>query len=419
MGIRQHSAFLIGSFHRTVMILAGISLLGPVTAFATVAPATTVPILMLEQSLPPRPTLSNILPPPADAGVAGARLGIADNNTTGRFLGQHYQLEYVAAEDEATLFTAAQSWLSQGRGLIIAKLPKASLLKLSDLEGMADGAIIFNVGSADDDLRQSLCRPGLLHTLPSRAMLADALAQFLIAKRWKSWLLLQGEHPEDEAYAQALLRSAKRFGGRIVDRRQWRFSSDLRRSASKEIALQSQAKDYDVALVADESGDIGEFVPYNTWLPRPTAGTQGLTPTAWHWSIEQWGATQLQNRFRASAKRDMSAADFAAWLAVRVVGEAVTRMGTDKHSSVSTPALYRYLLSDAFEISAFMGRGLSFRRWNGQIRQPIALVQPHALVSQSPQEGYLHPSSELDTLGFDRAEVSCAFNPPPAAATGA
>jgi ABC transporter substrate binding protein (PQQ-dependent alcohol dehydrogenase system) len=120
--------------------------------------------------------------------------------------------------------------------------------------------------------------------------------------------------------------------------------------------------------------------------------------------LEQWGALQLQNRFTSEHGRGMTSADYGAWLAVRAVAEAVTRTG-----SSSAENIYDYLVSEEFELAAFLGRSLTFRSWNGQIRQPITLVQPKAAVSQSPQTGFLHPGTELDTLGFDAPEVNCRF----------
>ncbi len=373
-------------------------------ALASAAEPRNVSVLFLEQTQIAKPVLSRIRITPSSAGLDGANVGISDNNASRRFTGDHYQLKSKIVEDGSAAALAAKDWLKAGNSLIIAKLPAATLLSLSRDKDIAEHAIIFNIAAKDDALRNSQCLPRLLHTIPSRAMLTDALAQFLMSKRWKRWLILRGQQSEDKLFSAALTRSARRFGAKIIDEREWKFNADLRRSAQNEISLFSQAKDYDVTLIADEIGDIGEYIPYNTWLARPAAGTQGLTPTAWHWSIEQWGAAQLQHRFEDYAKRDMSDLDYAGWLAARAIGEAVSRAkATDaKH-------LYTYLLSDQFQLSAFKGRPLSFRRWNGQLRQPIPLVQPNALVSQSPQEGYLHPISEMDTLGYDRPEVHCLF----------
>jgi ABC transporter substrate binding protein (PQQ-dependent alcohol dehydrogenase system) len=385
--------------------LCGLSVAIPGLLPLTVTAAPLdIDIVFLKQVVERPPALSNILPPPPDSGAAGARLGVDDSNTTGRFLEHGYQLIDVAVDSPAAALSAARREVAAGRGLIVADLPASSLLSLAGDPELRGRAIIFNAGAADDALRRSDCRTGLLHTLPSRAMLADALGQFLTSRRWNKWLLLRGPRAEDMAITRAYERTAKRFGARIVDTREWTFDTDLRRTAQQELPLFTQAREYDVTLVADEIGDVGEYVPYNTWLPRPVAGTQGLTPTGWHGIVEQWGARQLQNRFRAQAGRPMNDRDYAAWVAVRAVAEAATRTG-----SADVATLYAYLLGEEFEIAAFKGRSLTFRQWNGQLRQPVPLVQPRAVVGQAPFTGFLHPRTELDTLGYDEPEVQCNF----------
>jgi ABC transporter substrate binding protein (PQQ-dependent alcohol dehydrogenase system) len=66
-----------------------------------------------------------------------------------------------------------------------------------------------------------------------------------------------------------------------------------------------------------------------------------------------------------------------------------------------------YLRGSDFILSGFKGQGQSFRPWDGQMRQPILIAGPRLLVSLSPQAGYLHQGSELDTLGTDREESRC------------
>lgn len=393
----------VTSIHR--LLLALLSLLATSMTTATPAsPGIIVPILYLHQAVELPPVLSNILPPEPDSGLLGAQVGIADSNTTGRFLGQHFSLQVTEVANAGEAIDQARSWLNSGNSLILAHVPASTLKQIVKLENTVGDTLVLNISATDDDLRKDQCATGLLHTIPSRAMLADALTQFLIARQWKKWLLVKGQRAEDEAFASALRRSSKRFGGKIVAEKTWSFDTDLRRTAQQELPLFTQADNYDVTLVADELGDVGEYIPYNTWLPRPVAGTQGLTPIAWHPVIEQWGAIQLQNRFRGHAGRPMNDIDYAGWLAVRVIAEAVTRTGQNDPSS-----LYAYLHSENFEIAAFKGRKLTFRSWNGQLRQPVPLVHPRALVSQSPQPGFLHPNSELDTLGFDQPEVSCQY----------
>lgn len=364
----------------------------------------TIQTLYLKQVVALPPALSNIMPPAEDSGRAGAQLGVADSNTTGRFLKHRYDLHETIVADADAALAAARVHIDAGHALIVADLPADTLLRLAKDTGIQGRVLLFNVGAADDDLRQRSCLSGLLHTLPSRAMLSDALAQFLRSRRWNNWLVLHAGRAEDKAITAAYERSAKRFGARIIDTKEWSFATDLRRTAQQELPLFTQGGKYDVTLVADEIGDVGEYVPYNTWLPRPVAGTQGLTPVGWHGTVEQWGAQQLQNRFRELSGRAMNDRDYAAWVALRAIAEAVTRTG-----AVDASTLYDYMLSEAFEIAAFKGRSLSFRTWNGQLRQPIPLVHPRAVVSQAPLEGFLHPRTELDTLGFDEPEVQCNF----------
>ena len=98
----------------------------------------------------------------------------------------------------------------------------------------------------------------------------------------------------------------------------------------------------------------------------------------------------------------MNSKDYAAWLAIRSIGEAVT------HTKSADPArLHGFILSDKFQLAGFKGRKLSYRPWSGQLRQPIPLVHPRSLVAQPPLEGFLHPVTDLDTLGFDKPESRC------------
>ena len=118
--------------------------------------------------------------------------------------------------------------------------------------------------------------------------------------------------------------------------------------------------------------------------------------------MEQWGVAQLQSRFKQQHNREMTSEDYAAWAAIRTLGEAVTRTNTND------PATLRdYILSDAFELAGFKGRPLTYRGWNGQLRQPIAVAHPRALVAQAPLEGFLHQTNEVDSLGLDRPESKC------------
>ncbi|MBW4981208.1 ABC transporter substrate-binding protein [Mameliella sp. CS4] len=370
------------------------------SASAAVADVS-VTIHYLRQEVEQPPVLSNLDPIPGDLGLKGAELGLADNATTGRFLGQTWALEVTEVPVGGDLAAAARAALAT-TDLIVLDAPADAALALADLPEAA-GALIFNSAAPDDRLRGADCRANLLHTLPSNAMRTDALAQFLLNRRWDDLAMITGTHPDDTAFAEALRNSLTKFGMRLKSEKTWAFDADMRRTASQEVPLFTQdLKDHDVLLIADEIHDFGRYIAYNTWTPRPVAGSEGLVPVAWAQVVEQWGAAQLQSRFTDLAARPMRSRDYAAWAAVRAIGEAVTRTG-----AADTATLRAYLLGPDFELAGFKGRPLSFRDWNGQLRQPIPLVTRRAVVAQAPLEGFLHQVNELDTLGRDAPESDC------------
>lgn len=382
---------------RRLVLTAGVLALSAFSAAAEVAVRVTY--LRHEQIRPP--VLSNLDEVPADLGVAGAQLAINDSATTGKFLGHTYDLTLVSVPPEGDLIAAARTALGEAR-LLVLDMPGAEMLAVADLPEAA-GALLFNATQADPALREQDCRANLLHTLPGQDMRADALMQFVAARRWTDLALVEGTHPGDQAWAQALRDSARKFGLKIGAEKTWAFDADMRRNASQEVPLFTQELGkYDLLLVADELGDFARYIPFNTWLARPVAGSVSLVPVAWNRVMEQWGAVQMQDRFRALAARDMLPEDYAAWAAIRALSEAATRT-----TSADPATLRAYMLSDAFELAAFKGRPLSFRPWNGQLRQPIALVSGEAVVAQAPLEGFLHQRNELDTLGRDLPETRC------------
>src|ERR1700747_550447 len=73
-------------------------------------------------------TLSLIAQPAENDGVAGARLAIEDNNTTGKFLNQHFNLDEVRLKEGDDVVKAATT-LADHDGFIIADLSADDLLK--------------------------------------------------------------------------------------------------------------------------------------------------------------------------------------------------------------------------------------------------------------------------------------------------
>lgn len=354
-----------------------------------------------------RSTLSLVEQPADNDGVAGAKLAIEDNNTTGKFLNQRFTLEERRIKEGEDVVQAAAA-LAEHNGFIVADLPADALLKVAD--ALRDrGTLLFNAGAIDERLREADCRANVIHAAPTRSMLADALGQYLVWKRWPRWLLVVGSHNEDKLYADALRRAATRFGAKIVQERTFEDTGGARRTDSGVTLIQrqmpvftQQAPAYDVLVAADESEVFAAYLPYRTWDPRPVAGSAGLVPRSWDAAQDQWGATQMQNRFMKLNSRRMTALDMQAWTAVRMIGEATSRTNSGDVKKVTD-----FIKGPDFSVAAFKGTKLTLRDWNLQLRQPILLVDGRMVVSVSPQEGFLHQVSELDTLGYDRPESKC------------
>ena len=356
----------------------------------------------LEQIVPHPPTLSNLEGRPNDEGLAGAKVGLADNATTGKFLNHSYILKTAIVEEGGDFLGAARELLLESDYVLI-NAPANDVSKVVELSE-AKTKLLFNVGAADQSLRNETCSSNLLHTLPSRNMLADALAQFSQKKRWTKWVVIHGVHAGDIAFLAALENAVKKFNIDLVAKKEWAFDADMRRNASQEVPLFTQdIPNYDLMVIADELGDFGRYVMYNTWIPRPVGGSEGIVPSGWSAAVEQHGAAQLQSRFKKANTRDMRSVDYAAWAAVRAVGEAVTRTNT---ADVATNR--KYMMSENFQLAGFKGRPLTFRNWNGQMRQPIPLSHSRAVVASAPLDGFLHQRNELDTLGLDKSESTCA-----------
>jgi ABC transporter substrate binding protein (PQQ-dependent alcohol dehydrogenase system) len=372
------------------------------------APELTTTIVYLTKDYEEPPPLSLVDKVVTDKGIQGARIAVDENNRTGRLIGQHFELQEALLPPDGDPVAKAKELIAQGHGLIVADLEAKDLLAVSDLPE-AKNALIFDVRTSDDVLRQEQCRHNVFHIPPNWAMRADALAQYLLWKRWRHWVLIVGKSDADQGYAEAMRRAAKRFGAKIVEERPYTYESNQRRTDTGHQQIQTQMPmltqglpDHDVIIVADESDVFGDYLLFRTYEPRPIAGTHGLVAVAWHRSFEEYAGTQMQNRFERIAGRIMTERDYTAWLAVRIIGEAVTR------TSKNTPADVRaYILSSKFEVAGFKGQGLNFRHWDLQLRQPILLAGPRALVSISPQEGFLHPKYLTDTLGFDQPETKC------------
>jgi ABC transporter substrate binding protein (PQQ-dependent alcohol dehydrogenase system) len=393
------------SFHRAA--LAGALCAGLASLPASAADQIRIGFIGLEPG--PQEPVSLLDPVITDQGLQGARLAVADNNATGQFMNQEFLLDEVIVARDGDTVDALRGLIDEGAEWIVAALPADQLREILGAEGLED-IVIFNAGSPDDAFRNEECHESLYHTTPSRAMLSDALAQFLVFKRWQNWAMVVGNSDEDRLRAEAIRRAAERFGARISGELDWPHTALARRAEGGFHAIQREVPvflqdlpDHDILLVIDETDYFGEYFPNQTWRPRPVGGTQGLIATAWHRAHESWGANQLQNRFEAQAERWMTPTDFAAWVAVRAIGEGATRT-----QSAAQDEIIAHITGERFQLGVYLGEPATFRSWDRQLRQPILVTGPRMVASVSPQEGFLHPRTPLDSLGHDEPETGCA-----------
>lgn len=394
---------------RQFLIAAAVTVCAVSLCAVGAAGAETLRIDWLERQVTPPPVLTNMQSIPKTLGLDGARLSLADISTTGKFTGMDYRLVETVVPPEGAFLPAARAALADGARVLVVRAPAEDLLALADLPEARD-VLIFNTAAPEGRLRGTDCRANVLHSLPSQAMRTDALAQFLVMKRWTKLALLAGRHPDDIGYAEALKGSLKKFGLKLLAEKNWDIDASMRRAASAEVPLFTQdLPDHDLLLIADEIGDFSRYVAYNTWRARPLAGSEGAMPLGWSGVVEQNGAAQLQNRFREANAREMTDDDFAAWVAVASIGDAVLRA-----KALEPQAIRAHLISPKARIAAFLGRPVSYRDWDGQMRQPIPVVTERAVIALTPLEGFLHATNELDTLGTDRPETQCkAFGEAP------
>ena len=291
---------------------------------------------------------------------------------------------------------------------LVADLPGPELRALVQAAPAAlGGAIVFNTGLDDDALRGAQCAAHLLHTAPSRAMLSDALAQYLAARNWRKALVLQGSSAGDALLLDAFNRSAKRYGVKATSTKPFKLTGDPReRDLGNVRLLTGSDREHEVVAVLDSDGEFARTVPYATQLPRPVVGAAGLVAVPWHPLWERNGGPQLSRRFAKGAKRPMSGHDWAAWIA----GRAVATVLVDLPKATVAQQL-KALRGGPVGVDGFKGPRLSFRAWDGQLRQPIFLSHVDGVVGVAPLDGVLHPREVMDTLGVDEAESTCKQRP--------
>ena len=390
--------------------LAGGWLLGALPMAARAAP-TPVTVALVSQSgdarYAPRRLEQAYPGHPHGRPLAAARLAAEEAGVELEVLGLSLKVIELSVADAQALPAALAQLKAAGVRHVLADLPTPALRQLVQLAPAAlGGAIVFNVSLEDDALRGEQCATHLLHTLPSAQMRSDALAQYLAARNWRKLLLLQGPEPQDALQAQALIRSSQRYGLKIVQTRPFKLGTDPRERDLANTRLLTGDREHEMVAVADSVGEFARTLPYATQWPRPVMGSSGLMALGWHPHWERNGGPQLSRRFYKLAGRPMQTHDWAAWAAVKAVAAVLA----DEPKAGIAQQLKR-LRSGSVFIDGAKGPRLSFRPWDGQLRQPMFLAHGDGVAGVAPLEGVLHPTEVLDTLGMDEKESTCRQRP--------
>jgi ABC transporter substrate binding protein (PQQ-dependent alcohol dehydrogenase system) len=337
---------------------------------------------------------------------AGAQVGIEEAQILTRVLKIDFALERIRVKSaEAIAPAVLEALASRDIHFFIVDAPAEAFRPLAAAVRGRD-LVLFNATAVDDSLRHELCAREIVHTTPSLAMRMDALTQYLVSRKWRDILVLQGPLPGDAATAKAFEQSAKKFGARVVAHQHFKAGTDPReREQNNPALLTSINRDYDVVLVADDAFDFARQVPYHAVRARPVVGSIDLEPTAWHWTWERHGAPQVNSRFQKLTNgRRMEGDDWAAWVAVKMVVQATLRTRSADFKK------QREFLLGGNSFDGYKGLAVSVRPWDQQLRQAVLLATPYAVAASAPVEGFLHRSNVLDTLGDDEPETPCRLN---------
>jgi ABC transporter substrate binding protein (PQQ-dependent alcohol dehydrogenase system) len=308
-------------------------------------------------------------------------------------------LEALTANDEKAAIAAAIKAEKSGAHFILVDAPAAWLPALAASVNVP----VINVSATADSLREKSCHKNLLHTIPSERMRADAMAQSLVARKWKNVLLLTGAAEADAARSQAAVAALKRYGLTLTAQKSFKISTDPRERHLANPLLLSAGLNYDAVWVVDSEGEFARSLPYNTSLPRPVVGDAGMVALAWHPQFERYGALQLSKRFFKIAKRSMTSQDWAAWVATKSIVTWASQVPGPSSPSVAQ--------LQSLPLDGYKGVSLQYRSWDRQLRQPILLTDGQGILDTAPQAGIMHAKNALDTLGADEPEKLCASKP--------
>ncbi len=335
--------------------------------------------------------------------IAGAKLGLKDIKPFQRMAKVKFKLMSLRIKNIDTASNDILNHINSNNiKIILLDLPAAELSNVVNKISNLNLAVI-NISSKNNELRSSNCNQNLFHTIPSERMLSDSLAQYLSDKKWRKVLVLTGPLEIDKAKSESFIESAKQFGLKIVDNRNFLLGNDPRARDQNDLDFLTGSAKYDAVYISDTHKEFSYGVPFATHIPSAVIGSSGLTPRAWHWSYLRHGAPQVHGRFERMNQRRMTEEDWAAWVAMRAIAEALVRFKDNENFS-----FHNSFVSENFKLDGSKGPVLNFRKWNRQLRQPIMLSTDNWVTSIAPLESFVHRENNLDTIGIDSKTSKCS-----------
>ena len=341
---------------------------------------------------------------PADAEKAtelsrGAALGLDDANALATLFGKRLRLETEAARADGQ---TGRALARAGALAVVGGVGPGGGEAL--LQAATDGTTVLNVGAPDDRLRNEGCERRAFHVMPSVAMYADALTQVLIEQRKLTrWSVTGDGSPRGAEIEAAARRSVARRGGTVT--------GDAAAADVLLLAVDDRGVDAGMARAIaegrqpDRIAGIGE-----AGIRLPAERAAGLWAVGWHYELERFSARELNGRFRRRWNAPMTETSWAAWAALKLVGEAVVRAGAGDGAALAA------FLESAPPFDGHKGEALAFRKWDHQLRQPLYVVGPR---KREDIAGPLGPfavmadvgGKNLDALGTAMADSRCRFAP--------
>jgi|TARA_B110000196_G_scaffold206763_1_gene177198 ABC transporter substrate binding protein (PQQ-dependent alcohol dehydrogenase system) len=335
--------------------------------------------------------------------IAGAELGLKDIKPFQRMSKVKFNLvKKRIKNNEDSAEVIYKHILENNIKFILLDFPASELLKITN-KIIELNITSINVSSKNNELRSSKCNKNLFHTIPSERMLSDSLAQYLSEKKWRKILVLTGPLEIDKLKSNSFIESAKQFGLKIIDNRNFVLGNDPRAREQNDLDFLTGSAKYDAVYIADTLKEFSYRVPFATHNPAIVIGSSGLIPRAWHWSYLRHGAPQVHGRFERMHKRRMTEEDWAAWVAMRAIAEAIVRFKDNENFSFNDT-----FINKEFKLDGSKGPVLNFRSWNRQLRQPIMLSTENWVTSIAPLSSFVHRENNLDTIGMDNKTSKCA-----------